>query len=203
MKKIDAKTIIVFILALIIILCENYVLSGFLENVSDGFNKVYHFDFYSGAYWLFHVSGASSTAKSVFAFFYYLITYGGILLVLYLFVSDNKIISVISSAVLLVAKLLSLLGVVIYKNTEYYENFLYNYSYSKVSNSPEMYIAIICLIALIAIIAMGTQLTTQQKAIVDVPKADNTEEIMKYKKLLDSGVITQEEYDEKKAKLMA
>ena len=201
-KKLDVSIIMIFILALIFILAENFVLSGFLENVSKGFNEVYHFDFYSGAYWLFHMSGASSTAKSVFAFFYYLVTYGSILLILYLFIIDKKMYSLIASVVLLVVKILSLVGVVIYKNTEYYENFLYNYSYTKVSNSPEMYIAIICLIAVIVVIAMGSKLSVKSNVIVDAPKEDNTEEIMKYKKLLDSGVISQEEYDKKKNELL-
>jgi membrane protease subunit (stomatin/prohibitin family) len=48
-----------------------------------------------------------------------------------------------------------------------------------------------------AIESMNDQQGQQQQAAVDP-----TEELAKYKKLLDSGAITQEEYDKKKAELL-
>ena len=51
-------------------------------------------------------------------------------------------------------------------------------------------------------IIVGSQKETQQTVVNNVQQVTNADELKKYKDLLDSGAITQEEFDEKKKQLL-
>lgn len=198
--KIDIKAIIVIALVLIIILAENDIITQIL--VRSGSGKAY-IGKYMGIYMLFHVYEVSTQAT--FSIIYYVFNYILIALILFLYFLKKKN-SLIPSAILLIEKVLSIFGIFALK--DYFVNYLSLNAVGVAAVikmfriSPDTYVAIICLIAIIVIVIMNSNFKKQPKTITSGFKADSVEEIMKYKKLCDSGVITQEEYDEKKAELL-
>lgn len=200
--KIDVKAIIVIALVLIIILAENSVLSRILMSAVN--DKVY-FNKYMGIYMLFHVYEV--TTQATFSIIYYVFNYVVIALVLFLFFWKKKY-SLIPSAILLIENVLSILGIFalrdnIAQNSSLPSAAAWNVIKKVFRISPDTYVAIICLIAIIVIVIMNSNFKKQPKAITNDSKVDNAEEIMKYKQLLDSGLISQEEFDKKKNVLLS